>query len=217
MSVRLTPDLLVRAYASGVFPMAESAASEEIFWVQPRRRGIFPLDRLHVSRSLAKAVKQERFEVRINSAFREVMQNCAQGDGQRRETWINRTILDSYESLHDAGFAHSVECWRDNRLVGGLYGVSLKAAFFGESMFSRETDASKVALVHLVARLRAGGYQLLDTQFTTPHLVSLGAVEVSRSQYEKKLKAALATEGDFSRLDSVAPLDGAIVHSIAVS
>lgn len=217
MSVRLTPDLLVRAYASGVFPMAESAASDEIFWVQPRRRGIFPLDRLHVSRSLAKAVRQERFDVRINSAFRSVMQCCAELDDQRRETWINRTILDSYVSLHDAGFAHSVECWRDGELVGGLYGVSLKAAFFGESMFSRATDASKVALVHLVARLRAGGYQLLDTQFTTPHLVSLGAVDVSRSHYEKKLKAALASEADFRRLDSLPLRGGAQILEIAIS
>ena len=197
--------------------MAENGRSDDVFWVQPKKRGIFPLDRLHVSHSLAKSIRREPFEIRVNSAFADVMRHCAETTAQRRETWINNAILSSYAALHEAGFAHSVECWQQDILVGGLYGVSLKGAFFGESMFSRASNASKIALVYLVARLRAGGFQLLDTQFTTPHLVSLGAIEISRAAYERKLKAALAIHADFFALDERLPLDGACILDHAIS
>jgi leucyl/phenylalanyl-tRNA---protein transferase len=216
MSDRLTPDLLVRAYASGVFPMAERADSAEIFWVQPKRRGILPLEALHVSHSLARAVRRQPFEMRVDSDFAGVVRACAQTGDQRRETWINDTIFEGYLSLFEAGFAHSIECWRDGALVGGLYGVSLKGAFFGESMFSRASDASKIALVHLVARLRLGGFTLLDTQFTTPHLESLGAVDITRAAYEKRLRAALTIEADFAALDRLGVWGGAGVLALAV-
>jgi leucyl/phenylalanyl-tRNA---protein transferase len=211
MSGRLTPELLVRAYAAGVFPMAESASSNDIFWVDPKHRGVFPLDKFHVSHSLAKAVRKELFEVRIDSDFAAVMQYCAEATLLRRDTWINENILDSYTLLHEAGFAHSVECWQQGHMVGGLYGVSIKGAFFGESMFSRATDASKVALVHLVARLRVGGYRLLDTQFITEHLARLGAIEITHKNYHKQLKQAMATDADFNRIASFGPLSGDMV------
>ncbi len=211
MSGRLTPELLVRAYAAGVFPMAESANSDDIFWVDPKHRGVFPLDQFHVSHSLAKAVRKEVFEVRIDSDFAAVMNHCAQTTTLRRDTWINENILDSYTMLHHAGFAHSVECWQHGAMVGGLYGVSIKGAFFGESMFSRATDASKVALVHLVARLRVGGYRLLDTQFITEHLARLGAIEITHKNYHKQLKQALAVEADFNRIASFGPLSGDMI------
>jgi leucyl/phenylalanyl-tRNA---protein transferase len=197
----LTPDLLLRAYAGGVFPMAENADDEDVFWVEPKRRGLIPLDGFHVPRSLAKVVRQDRFEVRVNSAFADVMAACAESRPERPQTWINPSIRQGYAALHDIGHAHSVECWQDGILVGGLYGVSLRSAFFGESMFSRATDASKVALVHLVARLKAGGFQLLDTQFLTDHLAHFGTVEVPRKTYQQKLQAALKTQADFMALE----------------
>jgi len=197
----LTPDLLLRAYAAGVFPMAEHGASEEIYWVEPERRGILPLDRFHVSRSLAQVVRQDRFEVRTDTAFAEVMAGCAATAPGRTETWINAEIVAAYTRLHMLGHAHSIEAWRDGRLAGGLYGVALAGAFFGESMFSRETDASKVALVHLVARLKCGGFTLLDTQYTTAHLERFGAIEISRARYQLMLRAAMQAEADFRRLD----------------
>jgi leucyl/phenylalanyl-tRNA---protein transferase len=200
MSV-LTPDLLLRAYAGGVFPMAENADDEDVFWVEPKRRGVIPLDRFHLPRSLAKVVRQDRFEVRVNSAFTEVMAACAESRPERPQTWINPAIRQGYAALHDIGHAHSVECWQAGRLVGGLYGVSLRGAFFGESMFSRATDASKVALVHLVARLKAGGFNLLDTQFLTEHLAHFGTVEIPRRAYQAKLQAALGTAADFMALE----------------
>jgi leucyl/phenylalanyl-tRNA---protein transferase len=215
MSGRLTPELLVRAYAAGVFPMAESASSDDIFWVDPKRRGVFPLDHFHVSHSLAKVVRKNIFEVRVNSDFAGVMEQCAESTALRKDTWINGNILDSYTMLHDAGFAHSVECWQQGVMVGGLYGVSLKGAFFGESMFSRATDASKVALVHLVARLRVGGYRLLDTQFITDHLARLGAIEITHKAYHKQLKAALTVEADFNRIDQSRPACGNMILALA--
>jgi leucyl/phenylalanyl-tRNA---protein transferase len=215
MSGHLTPELLVRAYAAGVFPMAESASSDDIFWVDPKRRGIFPLDQFHVSHSLAKTVRKNIFEVRVNSEFASVMQHCAETTPHRRETWINDNILNSYTMLHDAGFAHSVECWSEGVMVGGLYGVSLKGAFFGESMFSRATNASKVALVHLVARLRVGGFCLLDTQFITEHLARLGAAEITHKQYHKQLKAALTKDADFNQIESFGPLNGDVILGFA--
>jgi leucyl/phenylalanyl-tRNA---protein transferase len=200
----LTPDLLLRAYAGGVFPMAEQAGDADVFWVEPKRRGIIPLDQFHVSRSLAKTVRHDQFEVRVNTAFRAVMQACAESTADRAQTWINQSILDGYAALHEIGHAHSVECWRSGALVGGLYGVSLRGAFFGESMFSRARDASKVALVHLVARLKAGGFTLLDTQFQTDHLAQFGTQEITKASYRKKLQAALSVDAEFTRLDQLA-------------
>ncbi len=198
MTTPITPELLLRAYASGVFPMAESADDPDIFWVEPAVRGVIPLDGLHISRRLARTIRQGRFSVRVNTAFEAVMAGCAEARPGRETTWINATIRGLYTRLHEAGHAHSVECWRDGRLAGGLYGVHLNGAFFGESMFSRERDASKVALAHLVARLNAGGFALLDAQFITDHLARMGAVEIPRQAYLELLADALRLRGDFA-------------------
>jgi leucyl/phenylalanyl-tRNA--protein transferase len=195
----ITPDLLLRAYAAGIFPMAESADSAELRWVEPRFRGVLPLDAFHCPRSLRKLVRRGAFEVTADRAFAAVMQGCAAPRPGRESTWINADIHRLYNALHAMGRAHSVECWKDGALVGGLYGVSIGAAFFGESMFSLARDASKVALVHLVARLRAGGYALLDAQFLTDHLVRFGAIELPRRQYKRLLDAALGREAQFGR------------------
>jgi leucyl/phenylalanyl-tRNA--protein transferase len=189
---RLTPELLLRAYAEGLFPMAERRDDPDLFWVSPEKRGVIPLNRFHVPRRLARTVRSDRFEVRLDSAFAVVMTACG---GTRPETWINAEILRLYGALHASGYAHSVECWRDGKLAGGLYGVSLGGAFFGESMFSRERDASKVALVHLAAQLIRGGFVLLDTQFLTGHLAQFGAVEISRAAYLARLNEALNRPG----------------------
>ncbi|PSC05801.1 leucyl/phenylalanyl-tRNA--protein transferase [Alsobacter soli] len=193
----ITPELLLRAYACGIFPMAESADDPALYWVEPRERGVIPLDEFNVPSRLARTVRSDRFEIRVDSDFDAVIAGCAEPAPDRRQTWINRRIRELYGALFDLGWAHTVECWREGRLVGGLYGVRLGAAFFGESMFHRERDASKVALVHLVARLRAGGFRLLDTQFVTPHLATFGALEVPRREYRKLLDNATATEADF--------------------
>jgi leucyl/phenylalanyl-tRNA--protein transferase len=195
--LQLTPDILVRAYGAGVFPMAESADDPELFWVDPRRRGILPLDAFHVARRLRRVVRQQIFEIRCDSAFEDVIRACAAASEKRPNTWINDEIVRLYAALFARGAAHSVECWRVGELVGGLYGVSLGAAFFGESMFSRESDASKVALVHLVARLRLGGFRLLDTQFLTPHLARFGGIEISRRHYHRLLAEALSYRAVF--------------------
>jgi len=200
----ITPDILLRAYSIGLFPMAESADSSTLFWVDPKERGIFPLDRLTVSKSLAKTVRSDRFDVRVDSAFDAVMAACAGRD----KTWINADIRRLYGALFAQKRAHSVEVFAQGGLVGGLYGVSLGAAFFGESMFHSARDASKVALVHLVARLRFAGFKLLDTQFVTPHLASLGAVEISRDAYIKRLDEALATKADFHAWPPGRPMSG---------
>ena len=197
MEFVLTPDVLLRAYACGLFPMAERRHDPRIYWVDPDRRGIIPLDGLRVSRRLARRVRRDEFEVRTDSAFAQVIELCAEHTARRSETWINDQIIDLYRELNRRGAAHSVECWRDGVLAGGLYGVRIGGAFFGESMFSRATDASKVALVHLVDRLNTGGFRLLDTQFLTPHLESLGAIEVSRERYHDLLGEALAAEAMF--------------------
>ena len=193
----LEPDLLLRAYATGVFPMSESADDPEIFWVRPDVRGIIQLDTFHVPARLAKTILKGVFEIRINTAFVEVMKGCAEEKDSRPSTWINETIINAYSSLFRHGHCHSVEAWYHGELVGGLYGVSLGAAFFGESMFSRMTDASKVCLVYLVAHLKAKGFVLLDTQFTTEHLKRFGAVDVPRRKYEKLLTAALTIKAKF--------------------
>lgn len=193
----LTPELLLRAYMAGIFPMAESADSAELLWFDPPMRGVLPLDRFHVPRTLRKTIRRRTFRVTVDTAFRAVVEACAETTTTRPNTWINSDIVDSYTALYDRGFGHSVECWLDGRLVGGLYGVALGAAFFGESMFSRETDASKVALVHLVARLKRGRFGLLDTQFVTSHLARFGATEISRIRYKRLLDAAVTREGRF--------------------
>ncbi len=197
-SPHLTPEIVLRAYAEGVFPMAERRDDPELFWVSPEHRGVIPLDAFHVPRRLARTVRSDRFTVTADLAFVDVMLACAAPAPGREQSWINAEILRLYTALHASGYAHSLECWRDGRLVGGLYGVALGAAFFGESMFSRETDASKVALVHLVARLIAGGYQLLDTQFITAHLARFGTIEIPRREYMARLKRAIATEAYWS-------------------
>ena len=190
-------DLLLKAYASGVFPMAESASDPEVFWVRPETRGIIPLDGFHVPKSLAKTLRKGLFDIRFDSDFEATIDACAEKREERASTWINAPIRQAYVELHRMDHAHSVEAWRDDRLVGGLYGVSLGRVFFGESMFSRETDASKVCLVRLVERLKARNFVLLDTQFTTEHLKRFGAVDVPRAKYETMLAEALKGEAVF--------------------
>ena len=195
--MRLTPEILLAAYAAGLFPMAESADDPELFWVDPRRRGILPLDAFHVPRRLRRIVRHGGLEIRCDSAFEEVIRGCAKATEKRPNTWINDEIVCLYLGLFVRGAAHSVEAWHGGTLVGGLYGVSIGAAFFGESMFSRANDASKVALVHLAARLRIGGYRLLDTQFLTPHLARFGGVEITRALYHRLLGEALSCRASF--------------------
>lgn len=195
---RIPTDLLLKAYASGVFPMADSADDPEVFWVRPESRGVVPLDGFHVPKSLAKVVRQGRFEIAFDRDFSGVIDGCAEVRDVRRSTWINGPIREAYGRLFERGNCHTVEAWREGRLVGGLYGVSLGRAFFGESMFSRETDASKVCLVYLVQRLRERGFILLDTQFTTEHLKRFGAVDVPRRKYERMLEEALSGEARFA-------------------
>ena len=196
--LNITPQLLLKAYSCGLFPMAESAEDPEVFWVEPEVRGIIPLDLFHIPKSLAKTCRQNRFDIRFDTAFSAVIDGCAEPGPGRTKTWINRTIRRLYTELHQLGHAHSVEAWREDHLVGGLYGVSLRGAFFGESMFSRERDASKVCLVHLVRRLRQRGYLLLDTQFTTDHLKRFGAVDIPKETYDTLLNEALMVETVFS-------------------
>ncbi|WP_320195289.1 leucyl/phenylalanyl-tRNA--protein transferase [Agrobacterium rosae] len=184
-------DILLRAYSIGLFPMADSADDPELFWVEPEMRGIIPLDDFHVSKSLAKAIRKRQFDIRFDTDFDGVMAGCAAEAPDRPSTWINKTIRKLYVELHEIGHAHSVEAWEGDELVGGLYGVSLGSAFFGESMFSRRTNASKICLVHLVKRLRAKGFTLLDTQFTTEHLKTFGAIDVPKTDYAKMLERAV--------------------------
>jgi len=195
--MQLTPELLLNAYAVGIFPMAEARDDPELYWIDPERRGILPLERFHVPRSLRRTLRRAPFEVRVDSAFRAVVAGCAERTQDRPESWINDQIRSVYGALFDTGYAHSVECWRDGALVGGLYGVAIGGAFFGESMFSRAEDASKVALVHLVARMEVGGYRLLDTQFVTAHLARFGAIEIPRAEYRKRLRLALRVQASF--------------------
>ncbi len=196
-SYDLKPDDLLRAYANGLFPMAERRDDPELYLFDPEMRGVIPLDGFHVPRRLARRVRSKRFEIRTDSAFTAVIEACAEATPGRRESWINQRIVALYADLHRRGAAHSVESWLGGKLVGGLYGVVLGGAFFGESMFSRETDASKVALVHLVERLRRGNFSLLDTQFLTPHLEIFGAVEIPRDDYRQRLRRALGQEAWF--------------------
>ena len=193
----LTPELLLCAYSSGIFPMANDRDDPEIQWIDPHHRGIIPLDRYHVSRSLRKVIRQKRFEVRADTAFEAVIVACAECRPDRPRTWLNDELIALYCTLHQQNYAHCVECWVDDKLVGGVYGLSLGSAFFGESMFSRARDASKVALVDLIKRLNRGGYRLLDTQFITDHLKRFGAIEIPRETYHQKLREALDVDARF--------------------
>jgi len=210
--IDITPEVLLKAYACGIFPMAESAEDPGLHWIEPPLRGIIPLDGFHVPRRLARTVRAEEFEIRVNCDFDGVLAGCAEPASGRARTWINRRISVLYRKLYDIGHCHTVEAYRDGELVGGLYGVSLGRAFFGESMFHRTRDASKVALVHLVARLKTGGFALLDTQFVTDHLKTFGALEVERDRYHGLLEQALIGEADFAAL----PVDRALSGEVAL-
>jgi leucyl/phenylalanyl-tRNA---protein transferase len=206
--VDITPEVLLKAYACGIFPMAESAEDPALYWIEPERRGIIPLHRFHVPSRLARTVRSDRFTVVVDRDFDAVLNGCSQSMPGRTRTWINGRIHRLYRKLYERGDCHTVETYEDGELVGGLYGVSLGRAFFGESMFHRARDASKVALVHLAARLKAGQFRLLDTQFVTEHLRTFGAVEVSRPAYHKLLDAALVGDGDFGALALNRPVPG---------
>ncbi len=235
----LDPQLVLGAYSVGVFPMADNRDAASVYWVEPRRRAVLPLDGFRLSRSLRKTIQSDRFRITVDTAFERIVQLCAESVEGRPETWINDGIERVFTTLHAMGFAHSVECWDGETLVGGLYGLALGRAFFGESMVSRATDASKVALAHLVARMKAGGFSLLDCQFQTSHLASLGAIEISRSDYVALLSAALAgvvgaspgslspafSVADFFALDRVAgaatgvvsgPVSGKVIAQLLV-
>jgi leucyl/phenylalanyl-tRNA--protein transferase len=199
----LSPDILLQGYSLGIFPMAEHRDDPDVFWVDPKRRGILPLDRFHISRTLARRLRRADFDITIDHDFPGVVDGCA----DRAETWINAEIRQHYLALHRAGHAHSLEVWTDGLLIGGVYGVTLGAAFFGESMFSRERDASKIALAFLVDRLRLAGFTLFDTQFVTPHLMTLGAIEVSRAAYHAALRQALDLHADFRMPQTSRPQD----------
>lgn len=196
----VTADLLLRAYKAGIFPMAESADDPGLYWIEPKERGIIPLERFHVPKSLAKTIRAGRFDIAINRDFDAVIAGCAAETPDRRQTWINQRIRTLYGELYDRNFVHTVEVYQQGQLVGGLYGVSIGGAFFGESMFHRARDASKVALAYLVARLKFGGYALLDTQFVTPHLAQFGTLAVRRGRYRQMLQRALQAQGDFLAL-----------------
>ena len=206
----LTPDMLLRAYAIGVFPMAEDRDDPDLFWVDPRMRGIIPLDDFHVPRRLRRTVRNGGFRVTVDSAFEATIEACAESTELRPRTWINDRIIMLYTSLYHLGFAHSVECWLGRRLIGGLYGVAMGGAFFGESMFSRQSDASKIALIHLVARLRAGGFSLLDSQFITRHLRRFGAIEIPRGEYRQRLAEALKRDADFATAPTRAEIEAVL-------
>jgi len=203
--IEITPELIIRAYRAGIFPMAEDAEDEDLFWVSPEMRGIIPLDGFHLSTSLRKAIRKSGFVVKVDTDFDSIIDGCAEPDDGRESTWINNTIRSVYGELFRRGVVHTVEVWDGNELVGGLYGLAIGGAFFGESMFHRRTNASKMAMAHLVERLKAGGFVLLDTQFLTPHLASLGGVEIPREQYEERLAEALLVSGDWSAWDLPSP------------
>jgi leucyl/phenylalanyl-tRNA--protein transferase len=227
----LDPQTVLGAYSIGVFPMADARDSAEVYWVEPRRRAVLPLDGFRLARSLRKTILADRFRVTANTAFADVIRLCAQSVPGRPETWINSGIEQAFLRLHAMGFAHSIECWDGDRLAGGLYGLALGRAFFGESMVSRARDASKVALAALVARMKAGGFELLDCQFQTDHLASLGAIEISRADYLSRLSSALAgvvdptfsvadtsssaSAGDFFRLDRIAGAGSPVITAVS--
>jgi leucyl/phenylalanyl-tRNA---protein transferase len=199
--IEITPELIIRAYRAGIFPMAEDAEDEDIFWVSPEMRGIIPLDGFHLSASLRKAIRKSAFSVRVDTDFDGIIEGCATVGSDRSSTWINQTIRSVYGELFRRGVAHTVEVWDGTDLVGGLYGLAIGGAFFGESMFHRRTNASKMAMAHLVERLTVGGFELLDTQFVTDHLASLGGIEIPRAMYEERLAEALEVEADWNAWD----------------
>jgi leucyl/phenylalanyl-tRNA--protein transferase len=213
--VEITPEVLLKAYACGIFPMAESADDPALYWIEPEQRGVIPLEGFRVSSRLARTVRSDRFAVYANRNFDAVIAGCAEPGPGRSRTWINARIQKLYRRLYEIGHCHTVEVYQDDALVGGLYGVSLGSTFFGESMFHRARDASKVALVHLVARLRAGGFSLLDTQFVTDHLKTFGAVEVSRRNYHKLLASSLVGDAEFAALPTADPVPGALALAYA--
>lgn len=205
---------LLRCYAQGVFPMGEARDDARVFLVEPDLRGVIPLDRFHIPTRLRRTIRREPYEVRVNADFARVLDGCAAPASGREDTWINAPIRTLYLQLHAMGRAHSVECWRDEQLVGGLYGVTLGAAFFGESMFSRATDASKIALAHLVARLKLGGWMLLDAQFRTPHLDQFGLMEIAQSEYLKVLRIALSGQPDVEALSRTLTGEDAVTYAL---
>lgn len=210
--IEITPQVLLKAYSCGIFPMAESAGDSALYWIEPQQRGILPLDKVHIPKRLARTVRTSAVEVRIDEDFESIISGCAESKPGRRSTWINSRIRSLYRELFAMEYCHTVGVWRDDELVGGLYGLALGGAFFGESMFSYERDASKIALVHLVARLIAGGFTLLDTQFVTEHLRQFGAIEVDRGTFQETLEAALSVPADFHALPPI--VDGATALSI---
>ena len=212
-----SPQMLLKAYALGVFPMAEGRDDPEIYWIDPEVRGVLPLENFHLPRRLRRTLRHSPFVVRCDTDFDGVISACAAPAPGRADTWINNQIFHLNRQLFRMGFAHTVECWRDDRLVGGLYGIAIGAAFFGESMFSLERDASKVALAHLVMRLKLGGYLLLDTQFVTPHLQRFGAIEISRADYRQRLARAIAAPARFQGELSEAALEGFLQSSTHTS
>jgi leucyl/phenylalanyl-tRNA---protein transferase len=205
--IEITPQVLLKAYTCGIFPMAESADDPALFWIEPQQRGVLPLETVHVPKRLARTVRQGTFEVRIDTDFEGVISGCAASRPGRRSTWINPKIRALYRDLFEMGYCHTVETWKDGQLVGGLYGVALAGAYFGESMFSTERDASKVALTYLCARLMYGGFSLLDTQFVTEHLRQFGTIEIERAEFHVRLEKALELRGDFLALPNNAPGD----------
>ena len=213
----VTPELVLQAYAVGLFPMAETRDDDSLYWIDPKERGILPLDGVHVSKSLRKTLRKGVFEVRVDTDFAQVLEQCRRQADNRPESWINDQIAEIYNELHAMGHAHSVECWQGNTLAGGLYGVSLGGAFFGESMFTRVRDASKVALIHLCARLKRGGYVLLDCQFITAHLKRFGAIEIPRTDYRERLARALNVEGRFDYGFGAADLEAFLQSSTQTS
>ncbi len=208
-AVELTPELILRAYQAGIFPMAEDAGADDIFWVSPEMRGIIPLETAHISRSLRKTLRHHPYAVRTDTDFSAVIDGCATAGTERETTWINPTIRRLYGALFERGYVHTVEVWDGPELIGGLYGVSIGAAFFGESMFHRRTNASKIAMAHLIERLRAGRYRLLDTQFVTEHLRTFGGIEIPREDYELRLADALGHDADWRAIDNP-PADRAL-------
>ena len=198
--IEITPQVLLKAYSCGIFPMAESADDPALYWIEPQHRGLLPLSAVHIPRRLAKTARTTPLQVRVDTAFEGVIEGCSSTRPGRRSTWINKRIRSLYRELFDLGHCHTVEVWNGEKLVGGLYGVALGGAFFGESMFSFERDASKIALVHLAARLIHGGFTLLDTQFATDHLRQFGTVEVDRDEFHRQLERALKVQGEFLRL-----------------
>lgn len=207
--VEITPEVLLKAYACGIFPMAESADDNTLYWIEPENRGVIPMEGFRIASRLARTVRSDRFMVTVNRDFDSVIAGCAAPQPGRGRTWINTRIRNLYRKLHERGHCHSIEVYDGDALVGGLYGVTLARAFFGESMFHTARDASKVALVHLVARLRAGGFLLLDTQFVTDHLKTFGAIEIPRRDYHRELEAALVGQADFAALPLERPMSGA--------